>query len=50
MGRLRQLFDSVEFFWSRWVIDYDVSRQIDIARRIGRGVGVAKGRVDFAPD
>ena len=48
MGRLKQLVDSVEFFWSRWVIDYDVSRQIDIAKRIGRGVGVAKGHVDFA--
>jgi protein-glutamine gamma-glutamyltransferase len=48
MGRLRQLVDSIEFFWSRWVIDYDVSRQIDIAKRIGRGVGVAKSSVDFA--
>ena len=47
MTRLRQLVDSIEFFWSRWVIDYDVSRQIDIAKRIGRGVGVARGGVDF---
>jgi protein-glutamine gamma-glutamyltransferase len=47
MGRLRQLIDSVEFFWSRWVLDYDVSRQIDIARRIGQGVGVNRGAVSF---
>ncbi len=47
MGRIRQLFDSVEFFWSRWVIDYDVSRQIDIARRIGRTVGVGGASFDL---
>jgi transglutaminase-like putative cysteine protease len=47
MGRVRQLFDSVEFFWSRWVIDYDVSRQIDIARRIGRSVGVGRASFDL---
>ncbi|MEO8213370.1 MAG: DUF3488 and transglutaminase-like domain-containing protein, partial [Myxococcales bacterium] len=41
MGKLRQLLDSVEFFWSRWVVGYDLGRQIDIARDLGRGVGVA---------
>ena len=50
MGRVRQLFDSVEFFWSRWVIDYDVSRQIDIARRIGRSVGRGAGQLRPARD
>ena len=40
MGRIRQVIDSIEFVWSRWVIDYDVSRQIQIARRIGKTVGV----------
>jgi protein-glutamine gamma-glutamyltransferase len=40
MGRLLQVFDSLEFFWSRWVIDYDASRQIDLARRIGDRIGV----------
>jgi transglutaminase-like putative cysteine protease len=39
IGKLRQLFDSVEFYWSRWVIDYDASRQIELARRLGGGVG-----------
>jgi transglutaminase-like putative cysteine protease len=47
MGRMRQLFDSVEFFWSRWVIDYDVSRQIDIARKIGRTVGMGQTSFDL---
>ncbi len=40
MGRLRQLFDSLELFWSRWVIDYDTSRQVDVARRVGQGLGL----------
>ena len=43
MGKLRQLQDSVEFFWSRWVVGYDLGRQIDIARDLGRGVGVSQG-------
>ena len=49
MGRMRQLVDSVEFFWSRWVIDYDVSRQIDIAQRIGAGVGVGREQRRLRP-
>src|SRR4030095_14494475 len=48
MGRVRQLIALGGFFWSRWVIDYDVSRQIDIARRIGQGVGVNRGNVNFS--
>lgn len=43
MGRLRQVFDSVEFFWSRWVLDYDASRQIELARKIGSSMGVGRG-------
>lgn len=39
MSRLRQLVDSVELFWSRWVIDYDASRQVDLAKRLGKGLG-----------
>ncbi len=41
MGKLRQLMDSLEFFWSRWVVGYDLGRQIDIARDVGRGIGVS---------
>ena len=40
MGRLRQLIDSVDFLWGRWVVGYDLGRQIDIARNFGRGLGV----------
>jgi transglutaminase-like putative cysteine protease len=43
MSRLVQLFDSVELFWSRWVMDYDISRQVEIARGIGRRIGLERG-------
>ncbi|MES1158177.1 MAG: DUF3488 and DUF4129 domain-containing transglutaminase family protein [Haliangium ochraceum] len=41
MNRLRQLLDSVDFFWSRWVVGYDLGRQLDLARGLGRRAGVA---------
>jgi transglutaminase-like putative cysteine protease len=44
MGRFRQLFDSIELFWSRWIIQYDASRQLDLAKRLGRSLGVERGR------
>jgi transglutaminase-like putative cysteine protease len=44
MGRVRQLFDSVELFWSRWVIQYDASRQLDLAKRLGRQLGMNGNR------
>jgi protein-glutamine gamma-glutamyltransferase len=42
MGRVRQLFDSIELFWSRWVIQYDASRQLDLAKRLGRQLGMER--------
>ncbi|HEY2904088.1 MAG TPA: transglutaminaseTgpA domain-containing protein, partial [Polyangia bacterium] len=39
-GRLRQLIDSVDFFWTRWVVGYDIGRQIELARKLGRRMGV----------
>jgi len=42
MGRLRQMFDSVELFWNRWILQYDASRQIDLAKRLGRGLGMER--------
>jgi hypothetical protein len=40
MGRLRQLFDSLDFFWNRWVVGYDLGRQVELARRLGQQIGV----------
>ena len=39
MNGLRQLLDSIEFFWGRWVVGYDLGRQLDLARHLERGVG-----------
>ena len=48
MNRLKQLLDSIEFFWSRWVVGYDLGRQLDLARNLERGVG-ARGHAGPRP-
>lgn len=40
MGKLRQVLDSIEFFWGRWIVGYDIGRQVDLARSLGRSVGL----------
>jgi hypothetical protein len=42
MGRLRQLFDSLDFFWGRWVVGYDLGRQVELARGLGHRLGVSE--------
>jgi hypothetical protein len=49
MGRLRQVFDSIDFFWGRWVVGYDLGRQIEIARRLGHQLGGASDDGDSRP-
>ena len=44
MSRVRQVFDSIELFWSRWIIQYDASRQLDLAKRLGRQLGMDRRR------
>ena len=44
MSRIRQIFDSVELFWSRWIIQYDARRHLDLAKRLGRQLGMERGR------
>ncbi len=39
-GRLRQLLDSLDFRWSRWIVGYDLGRQLDLLRRLGRNFHV----------
>ncbi len=41
MGRVRQLFDSLELFWSSWVLDYDANRQLQVARSLGQQMGLS---------
>jgi hypothetical protein len=49
MGRLRQIFDSIDFFWGRWVVGYDLGRQIELARRLGHQLGGASDDGDPHP-
>jgi transglutaminase-like putative cysteine protease len=39
-GRLRQVLDSLDFHWSRWIVGYDLSRQLELGRRLARHVGL----------
>jgi hypothetical protein len=36
MTRFRQVMDSVEMFWNRWVIEYSASQQLLLARKLSR--------------
>lgn len=49
MGRLRQIFDSVDQFWGRWVIDYDANRQLELARKLGRQMGLQSKAAGHPP-
>ena len=40
VGELRQLLDALDFRWSRWVVGYDLGRQLDLARRLARHLGL----------
>ncbi len=44
MGRIRQLLDSIEAWWGQWVIEYDASRQIKLARGLAKSLGFEKRR------
>jgi len=39
MGRIRQLLDTAELFWGRWVVEYNASQQILLAQRLGQKLG-----------
>jgi hypothetical protein len=41
MGALRQLIDSAELFWGRWVVEYSASQQLLLAQRLGRKFGIS---------
>jgi hypothetical protein len=40
MGSLRQLLDSAELFWGRWVLEYSASQQLLLAQRLGQKLGI----------
>src|SRR4029078_13226373 len=35
-GRLSDVIDALDYFWNRWVVGYDLGRQLDLARRASR--------------
>jgi transglutaminase-like putative cysteine protease len=39
-GRIGQLLDALDFQWSRWIVGYDLSRQLDLGRRLSRRLGL----------
>lgn len=39
MGSLRELLDSAELFWGRWVLEYSASQQLLLAHRLGQKLG-----------
>ena len=38
-GRLAATSDALDFFWSRWIVGYDLGRQRDLAHHAWRGLG-----------
>ncbi len=38
-GRLDETSDALDFFWSRWVVGYDLGRQRDLAHQAWHGLG-----------
>jgi hypothetical protein len=38
-GRVAQAIDTLDHFWTRWVVGYDSPRQRDLAQRAGRRLG-----------
>jgi protein-glutamine gamma-glutamyltransferase len=40
MGTLRQMLDSAELFWGRWVVEYSASQQFLLAQRLGQKLGL----------
>ena len=39
-ARLGQLLDALDFKWSRWVVGYDLSRQLELGRRVAGRLGL----------
>jgi hypothetical protein len=35
-GRVLEVMDALDYFWNRWVVGYDLGRQLELARRAGR--------------
>ena len=45
MNRLAQMIDALELFWSQWVIHFDASRQLSLAKSAGKTFGFGPRQV-----
>jgi hypothetical protein len=43
-GRVAQIIDALDYFWNRWVVGYDLGRQLELARRAGRHLDASPPR------
>jgi len=41
VDRMRRMFDTVRFQWSKWVVDYDLHQQISLFRDVGSAISSA---------
>jgi transglutaminase-like putative cysteine protease len=39
-GRVRQWLDSLDFAWARWIVSYDLPRQLELARGVAERLGL----------
>lgn len=39
---LRRWFDTLQFQWTQWIVEYDLSAQMDVFRKVGAGLGGLK--------
>jgi len=47
-GRVSEIMDALDYFWNRWVVGYDLGRQLELARRAGRHLAVPAGQTSRA--
>jgi hypothetical protein len=45
-GRVSEIVDALDYFWNRWVVGYDLGRQLELARRAGRHIVTPAARAN----
>jgi hypothetical protein len=48
-GHVSEVLDALDYFWNRWVVGYDLGRQLELARRAGRHLTAPAARASRAP-
>ena len=47
-GHVSEMMDALDYFWNRWVVGYDLGRQLELARRAGRHLAAPARRTSPA--